>query len=217
MDRRDIGRPVGAIDAFLGVGVEDRVRTVLEQLTGSEEELQGANGRWYSLRIAPYRTVDHAIRGAVIVLADIDVRRSAEELTRDVRRYAVRFLAAIDQPLLILDLDLRIVWANERFLRTFDLEEEETVGTPLEALSDRQLASRTLLDEIEKLRSDPSRPLRRLELPVRTPGKPERTIRVAGSVIPAAGDVSRLLLLSFDIKQGAPVAGREVVEHEQDS
>jgi hypothetical protein len=46
-----------------------------------------------------------------VTLADIDVRKRAEEMTRNVSFYADKFPAAIGHPLLMLDQKLRIVWA----------------------------------------------------------------------------------------------------------
>ena len=43
---------------------------------GSARSATG-EGRWYSLRVHPYRTLDNKIDGAVIVLVDIDQRKRA--------------------------------------------------------------------------------------------------------------------------------------------
>ena len=41
-----------------------------------ERDVQDREGRWYSMRIRPYRTTDNKIDGAVILLVDIDrIRR----------------------------------------------------------------------------------------------------------------------------------------------
>jgi len=41
-----------------------------------EFRVEDGDGRWYSMRIRPYRTVDNKIDGVVIVLLDIDAHRS---------------------------------------------------------------------------------------------------------------------------------------------
>jgi two-component system, chemotaxis family, CheB/CheR fusion protein len=43
-----------------------------------ETTVQDRGGRWYSLRIRPYKTMDNKIDGAVLVLIDVDqLRRMA--------------------------------------------------------------------------------------------------------------------------------------------
>ena len=204
-------RRIREIDPFLGgAGIEARVQSVIATLAPHEEELVAANGRWYELRITPYRTLEHAIRGAVIVLADIDIRKKAEELTRDVNRYAGRFLSAIDQPLLIADETLRVQWANQTFFAAFELAEEEAVGARLEALGDHLLASPELRAMLEGLLAGAARP-RALEIPIPTARGEARVVRVSGSLVPAAGDSTRLLLLSFDLHRAVPSSAGELV------
>ena len=61
-------------------------------LTSVEREVQDREGRWYSLRIRPYRTRENKIDGAVMLLVDIDEHKRAVELV----------MSAVKQPLLSL-------------------------------------------------------------------------------------------------------------------
>jgi two-component system CheB/CheR fusion protein len=76
----DIGRPISGIkpnlelDDFPGV-----IARVIDTLTPYEGEARDKAGRWHSLRIRPYVTMDSKIDGASIVLLDIDsIRRKAD-------------------------------------------------------------------------------------------------------------------------------------------
>jgi two-component system CheB/CheR fusion protein len=51
------------------------VARVIDTLTPFDGEVQDHNGRWHSLRIRPYVTLDNKIDGASIVLVDIDAIR----------------------------------------------------------------------------------------------------------------------------------------------
>jgi two-component system CheB/CheR fusion protein len=76
----DVGRPVGHIVSNL-VGYDCLVadlQEVLEQLRPKEVEVRTAEGKWYSLRIQLYRTLDNAIEGAVITFLDISDRKRTE-------------------------------------------------------------------------------------------------------------------------------------------
>jgi two-component system CheB/CheR fusion protein len=75
----DIGRPVGHIVSNLVDydGLVADTRDVLDSLVPREMEVQARDGRWYILRIRPYRTPDNAIEGAVISFIDsAEVRRA---------------------------------------------------------------------------------------------------------------------------------------------
>jgi len=64
----DTGRPVGHIVSNL-VGYDRIVadaQAVLDTLVPKELDVQTTEGRWYTLRILPYRTLDNVIEGAVI-------------------------------------------------------------------------------------------------------------------------------------------------------
>jgi PAS domain-containing protein len=54
-------------------------RTVIANLTPVRREIRSRKGRWYDLRMRPYRTVDDKIDGVVITFVDITERKSMEE------------------------------------------------------------------------------------------------------------------------------------------
>jgi two-component system CheB/CheR fusion protein len=69
---------------------EDLIAGVLRTLVPVDREVRDVEGRWYSLRIRPYRGLDDKIDGAVLVLVDIDAlknqiaerKRAEEEIRR---------------------------------------------------------------------------------------------------------------------------------------
>ena len=197
----DIGRTIGFIDRFLGGSLEPRVSSVIQSLSTLDQEVLAANQRWYALRIAPYKTLDHSIRGALVTLVDIDVRKRAVEMTHDVAAYAARFLVAIGHPLLIIDRKLRVVWCNELFLDAFQLAPDETIGNVLTTLGAQQF--KELGGRVAETFAS-SMVFRDLELRVASADAGERVLRVGGSQIPASGDTA-LMLLSFEpiTSQGA--------------
>ncbi len=81
----DVGRPVGHIVSNL-VGY-DRLtadlQAVLDTLVPRELEVQTVEGKWFSLRIQVYRTLDNVIEGAVITFFDISEMKKAEAAVRE--------------------------------------------------------------------------------------------------------------------------------------
>jgi two-component system CheB/CheR fusion protein len=68
----DAGRSIN--DLKLAVDVKDLaelVRDVVENLETREIEVQDGGGRWYALRVRPYKTAEKKIEGAVLALIDI--------------------------------------------------------------------------------------------------------------------------------------------------
>jgi two-component system CheB/CheR fusion protein len=76
----DEGRPI--TDFAHQLEYDDLVkdaRTVIASLTPIQREIHSRKGRWYDLRMRPYRTVEDKIDGAVITFVDITERKLMEE------------------------------------------------------------------------------------------------------------------------------------------
>jgi two-component system CheB/CheR fusion protein len=103
------------------------------------------------MRIHPYRTGDNRIDGATLVLIDIDESRQAREQLKAARDYAVAIVETVQDPLLILDAELRIVTASRSFYEAFRVAPHETEGQLVHELGSRQWSIprlRTLLENI---------------------------------------------------------------------
>ena len=86
----DVGRPVGHIVSNL-VGYDALVadtQEVLKTLMPKHADVQTREGKYYSLHILPYRTLDNVIEGAVITFVDI----TDMVLTREALRKANELL-----------------------------------------------------------------------------------------------------------------------------
>jgi len=71
----DVGRPITDIKSNLKLqDLRELIIRVIDSLETQETEVEDVNGRWYSMRIRPYRTIDNKIDGVVMVLLDLDAR-----------------------------------------------------------------------------------------------------------------------------------------------
>jgi two-component system CheB/CheR fusion protein len=148
----DMGRPL--TDLHLPIEVDDLkglITEVMDHLAAKEVEVRHRQGRWYSLRLKPYRTLDQRLDGVVLALVDIDdLKRSLDEV-EEARNYAQGIVETLREPLLVLDGDLRVVSANTAFYQTFKEVPQETENFLIYELGDRQWdipALRKLLEEI---------------------------------------------------------------------
>jgi two-component system, chemotaxis family, CheB/CheR fusion protein len=123
----DIGRPFADIKLNIEESditshdLELEITKVLDSLQPVAREVRDLEGCWHELSVLPYRTQDNKIDGVVLALQDIDaVKRS--------QRYLQTILENVPTPLLVLDADLRVRFANETFSATFQVASEETVG-----------------------------------------------------------------------------------------
>jgi len=75
----DVGRPITDIASDMAYHeLAGDAREVLRSLVMIEKPVAASNGRWFLVRIMPYRTLDNRIDGAVITFTDITVSKKLE-------------------------------------------------------------------------------------------------------------------------------------------
>jgi chemotaxis methyl-accepting protein methylase len=91
----DVGRPLSDIANDLQYPeMTEEAREVLRTLVFSEKQVAASDGRWFSVRIMPYRTMEDVIAGVVITFADITATKSVEaELREEIARLKSRLHA----------------------------------------------------------------------------------------------------------------------------
>ena len=148
----DTGRPLS--DLKLPLEVDDLkglITEVMDHLAVKEVEVRNREGRWYSLRLKPYRTLDQRIDGVVLALVDIDTLKRSLGEAEEARNFAQGIVETLREPLLVLDGDLRVISANSAFYQVFQGVPQETENRLIYELGDRQWnipALRKLLEEI---------------------------------------------------------------------
>jgi two-component system, chemotaxis family, CheB/CheR fusion protein len=128
----DVGRPVGHIASNL-VDYDRLVadaQAVLDTLVSKAVEVQTAEGKWYTMGIQPYRTLDNVIEGAVITFVEItEIVQTRDALRRanDAGRLGVVVRDAHDA-ITVQDLDGRIVAWNPGAMRIYGWSEAEALS-----------------------------------------------------------------------------------------
>ena len=133
----DVGRPVSHIASNL-VGVNrlaDDARAVLETLVPREAEVATVDGRRYTMRIQPYRTLDNVIEGAVISFLDItEMTKVREALAKanELMRLAVVVRDAHDA-ITVQDLTGRMIAWNPGAVALYGWSEAEALQMDVHA------------------------------------------------------------------------------------
>jgi two-component system CheB/CheR fusion protein len=122
----DVGRRIGNVHTNLR---RDNLADVASEVIASgavhEEEVQASDGRWYLMRVRPYKTADSLVAGAVLAFQDIDLlKRSLDES----RSYSATLIESARESIVILDSSLRVITANNSFYKTFMVSASNTEG-----------------------------------------------------------------------------------------
>lgn len=148
----DIGRPIGHIThTFTGVDLALDAGRVLSSFIPVEQELQARDGRWYSVNILPYRTLNNRVEGIVITFTNVTRLKQTERQLRREKEYAERIIETVRHPLLVLDGALKVLSANQAFYQIFQVNPAHTAGVMVYDLGNGQWnipALRVLLEEV---------------------------------------------------------------------
>jgi two-component system CheB/CheR fusion protein len=125
----DIGRSLLDITHQLDYArLADDAAATFETLLPIEREVHSHDGRYFIVRILPYRTTDDRIGGAVLTFIDITSRHQAEERARDgERRIQLLAESTRDYAIITFDGDGRIASWNKGAERIFGYPEAEAL------------------------------------------------------------------------------------------
>jgi two-component system CheB/CheR fusion protein len=134
----------------------DDVSATFETLRPVEREVRSLDGRWYIVRLLPYRTTEDRIEGAIMTFFDITERRQAEEQAR-VNEARMRMVAESthDYAIITMDAEGRATSWNKGAERMFGYTEAEMLGHTLDQLftpEDRERGARE--EEMRRARDE---------------------------------------------------------------
>jgi PAS domain S-box-containing protein len=132
----DTGRKLTDINSTLDYAtLHDDVMQVLARLQTIEREVPARDGRWYALRLLPYRTLDDRIDGVALTLQDITSRREVEQRAkRQEERLRLLVESAVDYAIFTTRGDGNIDSWSSGAERMFGYTAADIVGQKLDVL-----------------------------------------------------------------------------------
>ena len=112
-------------------------QTVLANLAPVQREIHSRSGRWYDVRMRPYRTVDNKIDGVVIAFVDVSDRRDVEHTLRENEWQLQQLKRLLDlslDPILVWDFDGGIQEWNRGCEELYGYTRDEALGKIKEQL-----------------------------------------------------------------------------------
>jgi two-component system CheB/CheR fusion protein len=141
----DLDRSIAHINPNIDCpNLDQLIAECVDSVAVLEREVRDRQGRWYSLRLRPYKDIDNRIDGAVLALFDTDAPKRNEERARSATELARCLIDTAAHPVALVDTELRLLHASGAFagltarpggdLRTQRLEDLVPVGWDLAAL-----------------------------------------------------------------------------------
>ncbi len=197
----DVGRPLSDIRSTIDVpNLESLFIEVIDTLSVKELETQDQQGRWYNLRIRPYRTTENHIDGVVMVLMDIDALKRSTQQLQAALDYAEAVVETVPEPLVVLNAELRVLKSNRAFYQMFQLTPTQTEQQLIFELGNGQWnlpQLRSILAEILTHNTQ----LEGFELGCEFEKIGQKTILLNGYKISQPGNQQMILLAVHDITQ----------------
>ena len=131
--------------------LETLLHTAIDNLSVIEQEVRDREGKWWLLRIRPYRSTEKKIDGAVLTLLDINELKRTSIQSEERRVFSEALVETMRDPFLVLDDRFGVRQVNEAFLNFFRAGKEDVEGKFLFSLENNAWeipALRTLMEEI---------------------------------------------------------------------
>jgi two-component system CheB/CheR fusion protein len=112
----DLDRAIGHINPNIDCpNLEELIAECIDQVSVLEREVRDRQGRWYTMRIRPYKDIDNRIDGAVLALFDTDGPKRNEERARAASELVRCLIDSVAQPVALVDGELRLLHASAAF------------------------------------------------------------------------------------------------------
>jgi two-component system, chemotaxis family, CheB/CheR fusion protein len=124
----DAGRRISDLRHSLDIpNLAGIITEVVESVSPRETDVRDNEGRWYSLRVRPYKTIDNRIGGAVVALLDINLLKSSIQDQE-------QLLNLVPDSMVSCDLDGKITAWNRHSETLYGYTQREAVRSEVSTL-----------------------------------------------------------------------------------
>jgi two-component system, chemotaxis family, CheB/CheR fusion protein len=128
----DLDRSIGHINPNIDCpNLEQLIIDCMDAVTPFERDVQDRQGRWYSLRIRPYKSLENKIDGAVLALFDVDLLKRSERQAQLALEFADAVIAGVSHPVAVLGTDGKVRQINTPFASLLGVAPEKLHGRAL--------------------------------------------------------------------------------------
>ena len=125
----DVGRPISNIRPNVRVPDLDGLFTeVIDKISQKEIEIQDRDGRWYSMRLRPYRTADHRIDGVLMIFIDIHALKTLQQALQEQSNFSATVMESSGALVMVTDADGRVAAFNRACQIVSGYKLDEMVG-----------------------------------------------------------------------------------------
>lgn len=151
----DLGRSLTDIKSNIeGQDLQAETEDVLATLIPRDRQVRTLDGRWYQVRIQPYRTLDNVIDGVLLTFSDVSERVGAEQSVVEASELAESIVNTVRDPLLVLDASLRVVSASRSYYQHFNTGELQCAGCSIYELGNRLWDTPAMHELLERVLPD---------------------------------------------------------------
>ncbi len=127
--KSDIGRPFTDLVSDLDYPeIAEDAQEVLRTLVFIEKQIPGKDGKWFSIRLMPYRTFDDRIDGLVITFIDISELKRVEEHCKDTFQTQSFLLNKSTDIIIKLSPDWKVEEYNPEAEKFFGVKRENAIN-----------------------------------------------------------------------------------------
>lgn len=196
--KSDVGRPISDIVSNIRYeNLENDLKEVLDRLVLKETEVQTNEGKWYLMRILPYKTSEDVIDGVVVSFVDIDQRITAEKKSKKALEYSENLVNTVKEPIIMLDHDLNVYSANKLFYDKFSLKPEETKGKSIYHLDNNKWDVPKLREYLHKIVTENSA-FQRLKVDYELSGFGNKKLCISGRPVFEGESGEKMILLTIE-------------------
>lgn len=204
----DIGTSIERIKLNVDIpNLDGKITKVIKSAKPQDFEVRNRTGRWYSLYIRPYITLDNKVEGAIMLFVDITDRKIASKAISNERDKAQKYLDVARAIFVVINQDGIVTLANKRACEILGYKEEELVGEKWFERFIPERGRKTALAIFEMVASGEKEEVEYYETPVLTKSGEEKMIAWHNIILRDEYD-----LITGTLNSGEDITDRKIAE-----